>query len=71
MKEPVAAPRHCEARVNSKEFGLGPCFNAPKTVKLGLHVCNVHAKMVDRFLKWGVDYARAIIFREWGVQARV
>lgn len=63
----IAAPAHCRARVNSREFGWGPCYNAPKGERLGLALCGVHLKMADRFLKWGVDYAKAIIRREWDV----
>lgn len=56
----------CQARTKSREFGWRRCYNYSKDKRFGLHVCNIHKKLVDRLaVGHGDEYALAVARHEW------
>lgn len=65
MKEPSAATGSCMARYATGEFAGVKCIEDAKEVRHGLMLCRRHAKVYDRWLKFGFDYVRSIVSYEW------
>ena len=55
----------CQARYSTGEFvGFG-CIERAKEERQGLGLCRVHAKVFDRWTRFGIDYVRSIVRLEW------
>lgn len=61
----MTATGSCMARLASGEFKGMKCIEDAKETRHGLNLCRRHAKVYDRWTKFGFDYVRSIVSMEW------
>lgn len=55
----------CQGRYVTGDFRGAGCIERAKEQRQGLVLCRMHAKVLDRWMRYGIDYAWSIVNLEW------